>query len=221
MIGQKILILGNHFEGLSTCLKKFAPKVYARQEASLFRKEVIDVNPEIVFLDLSVGQSEDSHKILNWILLNRRDILVLGYSDTATPELMAHGVEYGVEKSFHAPYHDEDILRLITNHFKAKERSSRPLLTRPHKAQVSLDARVASIDENGIKLISSHYLSKGVVFHFDGPLCQEIFNQESIPMVVTKTSQVFTGFDYEIFIEPKVSTETTSLALRRFIMSKE
>lgn len=221
MIGQRALILGNRFEALSTCLKKIIPKVYAQQEVSLFRKEVIDVNPEIVFLDLSVGQSEESHKILNWILLNRKDILVLGYTESATPELMAHGVESGIEKSFHAPYNDEEILKLISSHLNVRERFSRPLLDHPQKAQVSFEARLSSIDENGIKLICSHYISKGVSFYFDEPLCREIFNQESVLMIVTKTCQVLTSFDYEIYIEPKVSTEATSLALRRFIMSKE
>lgn len=221
MIGQKILILGNRFEALSTCLKKIVPKVYAQQDVSLFRKEIIDINPEIIFLDLSVGQSEESHKILNWILFNKRETLVLGYTETATPELMAHGVESGIEKSFHAPYNDEEISKLISSQFKSRGRVTRPLLEHPHKAQVSFGARISSVDENGIKLICSHYISKGVVFLFDEPLCREIFNQESILMIVTKTSQVLTGFDYEIYIEPKVSTEATSLALRRFIMSKE
>lgn len=80
--------------------------------------------------------------------------------------------------------------------------------------------KIISIDENGIKLKSPHYLSKGTSFFLKDPLCMEIFNQSSIEMRVTRTSQMPTSFDYEIFIEPKDANELTGLALRRYIMSQ-
>lgn len=223
MIGQKMLILGANNETskqLSLCLKKLTSKVYLQSDMRLFKKEFLEVAPDIIFLDQGLAHSEESNRALNWILQNRRDLLIFGYTDASHAELIAHGIESGLEKTFLAPFQEDEISKAITNHLKLKNKKDRPLLERPIKANIFLKARVISVDENGIKLNCSHYISKGVVFDFTGPICKEIFNQAKLAVMVTKTFQDSNGTGYEIFIEPKENSESTTLSLRRYIMSK-
>lgn len=227
MINQTVLVLGKSSEAsleLGNVLRRKISKVILQSDNNLFKKDIEEIKPEFIFLDLSLGQSEISLEILQWIYLQKKKMIIFAYTEstaiTSVPELIAHGIELGLEGCFSVPINENELEKALFLALKGQNSQQKKLLQRPQKALLKLQMKIISIDENGIKLKSPHYLSKGTSFLFKDPLCMEIFNQSSIEMRVTRTSQMPTSFDYEIFIEPKDANELTGLALRRYIMSQ-
>lgn len=226
MINQTVLIFGKSSEAslmLGSVLRKKISKVFLRSDNIFFKEDIENIKPEFIFLDLSLGQSEISLEILKWIYSQKKKMIIFAYTESTAvasmPELIAHGIELGLEGCFTVPINEEELEKALFLALKGQNSLQRKLLQRPQKALLKLQMKIISIDENGIKLRSPHYLSKGTSFLFKDPLCMEIFNQSSIEMRVTHTSQMPTNFDYEIFVEPKEVNELTGRALRRYIMS--
>lgn len=226
MINQTVLIFGKSSETslmLGSVLRKKISKVFLRSDNIFFKEDIENIKPEFIFLDLSLGQSEISLEILKWIYSQKKKMIIFAYTESTAvasmPELIAHGIELGLEGCFTVPINEEELEKALFLALKGQNSLQRKLLQRPQKALLKLQMKIISIDENGIKLRSPHYLSKGTSFLFKDPLCMEIFNQSSIEMRVTHTSQMPTNFDYEIFVEPKEVNELTGRALRRYIMS--
>lgn len=204
-------------------LEKIFNHVYAQSDAARYRNELVQLKPDILFINLMINQREEGFGVLDWLGDLDKLPLIYGYTDETNPDLAAHAVENGFLHVFNIQTEIDELASVIGGHFKESEALIKDLacykLNPPFPAEIELELNLIQIDENGFTFRSSHYISKGTTFDLIDPVVKEIFGEIQIPVMVVKTSQCEDD-QYYIFVEPKDIRESGS-SLRRFIMGKK
>lgn len=145
MINQTVLVLGKSSEAsleLGNVLRRKISKVILQSDNNLFKKEIEEIKPEFIFLDLSLGQSEISLEILQWIYLQKKKMIIFAYTEstaiTSVPELIAHGIELGLEGCFSVPINENELEKALFLALKGQSSQQKTLLQRPQKALLKL-----------------------------------------------------------------------------------
>lgn len=208
---------------ITDSLEKICNHVYVQNNAAFYRNELVQVRPDILFINLMINQREESFGVLDWLGDLDKLPLVYGYTDELNPDLAAHAIENGFLHVFNIQTGVDELASVIGGHFKESEALIKDLacfkINPPFSAELELELSLIQIDENGFTFKSPHYISKGTTFNLIDPVVKEIFNENQIPVMVIKTSQ-YEDDQYYIYVEPKDVRES-GIALRRFIMSKK
>lgn len=182
--------------------------------------------PDVVFVNLNIGQREGSFQLMEKLSLAQKIPLFYGYLDSSTPELVAHAIESGAQDVFTKPFDEALISTKLSKHIKDErlEENQLPLkaLVPSLPANVEFSFKLLSVDENGLLLHGKHYISKGTRIEFAAPIVREIFGKESLAMMFSRTSRcVEDEQSYLFYLEPVNATEAHSSALRNFIIRKK
>lgn len=210
---------------MAMVIKDLFSKVYFEQDGAALIKECHDVKPRVIFFNLNVAQRTTNFEILEKLPLDGdSQTIIFGYTDASEPELIAHAIEEGFHDIFVKPYDADIVATKINKYFqfeKTQEREIRYTPLRPAlQGTLDLPLKLISVDENGLEFKCSHYVSKGGVFTLTNSLVQEIFDEPSIQLMISKTWAGDNYGDYNFYAEPQLSNEKTSAALRRFILRK-
>lgn len=223
----KTLVLdsdANSSRKMTSTLERVFNHIYVQNGSALYRKELGLVKPDVVFINLTINQREEGFTVLEWLGELEKLPLVYGYTNEMDSDLFAHAVENGFLHIFTAEPDTEEVITTISRHFKESEALIRDLacykLHPPFPAEVELELSLVQIDENGFKLRSPHYISKGTSFDLTETFISEIFGVNSVSVMVTKTSQSDDEENYDLFVEPKDIKEP-GMALRRYVMSRK
>lgn len=211
---------------LSHLIKELFHRLHVQADWQEAIQESKDIGFQVYFINLNIGQ-----RTLNLEMVSKIPIegdprpVIFGYNDGLEPELLTHAIENGFQDVFIKPF-DADIIASKINRFIQSEKTQArdlhyALLSPPLKAKINLQFKVTAIDENGLNLLSDHYISKGTVFTINHPLVQDIFGQSSMDFMVARTWMGDDWKEYYFFVEPKSPSEQTSAALRRYILSKQ
>lgn len=210
---------------MALVIKDLFSKIHFEQAASEIIKEFEQVRPRVLFINLNVAQRTTNFEIVSKLNLNRDEQTILfGYTDGSEPELIAHAIEEGFNDIFVKPYDADVFATKINKYFqfeKTQERDIGYVPLRPAlNGVMNLPLKLMSVDENGFEFMCDHYISKGGTFTLKNPIVQEIFEEPSIELMISRTWTGDNYTDYFFYAEPQLSNEKTSAALRRYILRK-
>lgn len=224
----KALIIDQNPEqakNFATLVKELFNKVFVQSDALLALKEFEELKPNVIFFNLTINQRSAHFELLEKLpMAMDNPVIVFGYNDAPEPELLAHAIETGIQDIFLRPYDADIISTKITRFYQSEKTSGREIqyqeLNPAIKATVKFNFKLTAVDENGLTFKGEHYISKGTVFTQKGPLINEIFENDSQELMVTKTWLSDDWKEYFFFAEPKDQKEQTSAALRKFVLRK-
>lgn len=184
-----------------------------------------NLKPHVIFINLTIKQRRNNLELLEKLKSTEENpVIIFGYNEGLEPELTAHALEIGMHDIFLRPFDADIIASKINLFFKSDKAMDKGIsyskLTQPIESRVSLKAKMIGVDESGLTFSGPHYINKGSVLTMNQPLIKEIFEKDSIDMLVTKT---WLSDDWKVhffFLEPKNANEQSSAALRRFILKK-
>lgn len=209
---------------MAAIIKDLFNKVYVQTELKNVPEDLAGLRPAVVLVCLTLAQRAENLELAELIGKSETPPLLLGYSDSHEPELLAHALESGFQDLFMRPF-DEDLIASKINKFIHHEKilghdiaysPLRPALP----AKVHFNVRLKGCDENGITLESDHYISKGTVITLPGKLSLDLTGSDRTEFLVTRT---WSGENWDqqfFYAEMKSPDETKSAALRKFITSK-
>lgn len=210
---------------MALLIKDLFTKIHFEQYAAEIIKECEQQKPRIIFFNLNVAQRTTNFEILEKLPLDGdKQTIIFGYTDSPEPELIAHAIEEGFNDIFVKPFDADIIATKINKYFKFEKTQGRDLsyttLRPPLHGMLNIPLKLMSVDENGFEFKCEHYISKGGSFKLTNPIVHDIFEEDSIDLMISRT---WTGDNYNDFFfyaEPMLSSEKTSAALRRFILRK-
>lgn len=210
---------------MALVIKDLFSKIYFELDAAEMIKEFEMVRPRVLFINLNVAQRTTNFELLSKLNLNRDEqTIVFGYSDVSEPELIAHAIEEGFNDIFVKPFDADVFATKINKYFQFEKTQEREIsytpLRPPLHGFMNLPLKLMSVDENGFEFKCDHYISKGGTFTLKNALVQEIFDEPSIELMISRTWTGDNYTDYYFYAEPQLSNEKTSAALRRFILRK-
>lgn len=209
---------------MATLVKELFNKVYIQGDLKLVQEEIIKLKPAIVMLNLSMAQRTENLELAEIIGKSEQPPLLLGFSDSHEPELLAHALESGLQDLFMKPF-DADIIASKINKFFQHEKTLKhdlaytqlkPAIT----AKVKFGIKIKGCDENGVTIESEHYFSKGTLICLPGSVAKEITGDEKTEFMITRTWTGDSWSQYFSYAELKSPDEAKTSALRRFITGK-
>ncbi len=212
-------------KNFASIIKDLFNRVHIQADAILAQKEYKELNPHVLFLNLTINQRSTHLELLEKLPIHPENpIIIFGYNDSSEPELLAHAIETGFQDIFVRPYDADIISTKLTRYYQSEKTSGHEIqyveINPVIKAQVKLNFKLSSVDENGFTFKGEHYVSKGTSFTQKGPLIQDIFGSDHQEFMITRTWLSDDWKEYFFFAEPKEMKEQTSAALRRFILRK-
>jgi response regulator RpfG family c-di-GMP phosphodiesterase len=215
----------NQAKTFAALIKELFNKVFVQSDIVLAQKEVEELKPNIIFLNLTINQRSSNFETLEKLPLSLDNpVIIFGYNDGSEPELLAHAIETGIQDIFTRPYDTDIISTKITRFYQSEKTSGREIqyqeLNPVIKATVKFNFKLSAVDENGLTFKGDHYISKGTIFNQKGPLIKEIFETESQELMITRTWLGEDWKEYFFFAEPRDQKEQTSAALRKFVLRK-
>ena len=210
---------------LALLIKDLFSKIHFEQNVDEIIKECQQVKPRVIFFNLNVAQRTNNFEILEKLPLDGDEqTIIFGYTDAAEPELIAHAIEEGFNDIFVKPFDADIFATKINKYFQFEKTQQRDIsytpLRPPLHGTLNLPLKLISVDENGFEFKCDHYVSKGGSFKLSTPMVQEIFEEPSIDLMISRTWTGDNYNDYFFYAEPLLSNEKTSAALRRFILRK-
>lgn len=199
-------------------------KVFLAGKTDEVMKEVEENKPNVIFLNLTIQQRQNALDLLDRLKSGHGEAIIFGYTDSAEPDLITHALEAGLQDIFTRPF-DRDLISTKINRFYQTEKTlSNEIrytpLSSPIKARVEMSLKLIGVDENGMTLKGDHYISKGTMITIPEKLAKELFELNSVELMVTKTWVSEDWKNYFLYAEPKDSKESMSASLRKFIMRK-
>ena len=206
-------------------IKDLFNKVYVQNDYTEALKEFSEVKPQVLFINLTISQRSVALEMIDKFNYSETEpTIVFGYNDLQEPEFLGHAIESGIHDIFIRPFDADIISSKITRYYQDEKTLNRELqygtLNPAIKASVNFPMKLVAVDENGITLRGDHYISKGTILPFKNDLMKEIFDTDSIELMVTKTWPGEDWKDYFLFAEPKTANEQTNASLRRFILGR-
>ena len=210
---------------MAVLIKDLFNKIHFEQNVDEIIKECQDIKPRVIFLNLTVSQRTNSFEILQKLPLGGdAQTIIFGYSDSHEPELVAHAIEEGFNDIFVKPFDADIVATKINKYFQFEKTQGREIsynqVVPPLKGLMNLPLKLSSVDENGVQFKCEHYISKGTIFKVADPMVQEIFEEASVELMITKTWMGDNYGDYFFYAEPRLAGEKASASLRRFILRK-
>ena len=212
-----------HASDISKLFKEIFQKVYVCHSADQGMKEFLQIKPHLIFFNLSVKQRDGAFEMIERLpFLIKKDVLMLGYSDASTPELLAHTMEKGIQEVYPFPFRSNELPKKINlnieSHHQDRQDDHVVKLSNPIPVKVRFKLKLLAIDESGLTLTTNYFISKGTTFDFQNPLITEIFGEEIVSFRVTKTWLSQDTQAFHLFIEPAKPNEATSNSLRKYIL---
>jgi DNA-binding response OmpR family regulator len=210
-------------KAMSIVLKDLFSKIIFQSDVTLALKEFRELKPNILFLNLGIGQRAIQLEIPEKLELTPDEQLVIfGYNDASEPELLATAMESGIHDIFVRPFDADIISTKINRYYVSDKTQNRDLqygkLTPSLKAQVVFDLKLVAVDENGFTFKGEHFICKGTTFPLKGTFIKDIFEADIQEFMITKTWVNEDQKDYYLYAEPRDMKEQTNAALRRFIL---
>lgn len=210
---------------MAILIKDLFTKIHIEQNAAEIIKECEQVKPRVFFLNLNVAQRTTNFEIMEKLPLDGdNQTVIFGYTDTSEPELIAHAIEEGFNDIFVKPFDADIFATKINKYFQFEKTQDRDIsyttLRPPLHGMMNLPLKLMSVDENGFEFQCEHYVSKGGTFTLADPMIQEIFEEPSVNLMISRTWMGDNYTDHFFYAEPQQSDEKTSAALRRFILRK-
>lgn len=211
-------------KNMSGLVKELFNKVYIQTELKLVADDIAGVKPAVVMVNLTIAQRSENLEIAEIIGRAETSPLLLGYSDSREPELLAHALESGFQDLFMKPF-DEDIIASKINKFFQHEKTLKhdlayTVLKPSIPARVKFSIKIKGCDENGITVESEHYLSKGTVITLPKAVSGELTGDDKTEFMITRTWTGDSWSQYFSYAELKAADEIKTSALRRFITGK-
>lgn len=210
---------------MAAVVKELFHKVYSEADTKKVIDEITKLKPAIVFVNLTISQRTINLELAEALgKLTEDSPLILGYTDSHEPELLAHALESGLQDLFMKPF-DGDIIASKINKFFQHEKTLKldiayHVLKPALPVKVKFQIKVAGCDENGITLESGHYLSKGSVIRLPRELSRELSGDEMTEFMITRTWTGDSWGQYFSYAELKAPDDQKISALRRFITGK-
>lgn len=210
---------------MALLIKDLFTKIHFEQHAAEIIKECEQQKPRVIFFNLNVAQRTTNFEILEKLPLDGDEqTIIFGYTDSPEPELIAHAIEEGFNDIFVKPFDADIIATKVNKYFQFEKTQERDIsytqLRPPLHGMLNIPLKLMSVDENGFEFKCDHYVSKGGSFNLTNPMVQEIFEEDSIDLMISRTWTGDNYNDYFFYAEPMLSSEKTSAALRRFILRK-
>lgn len=211
-------------KNMAGIVKELFSKVYFESETKKITEEIPKIKPAVVLVNLTIAQRTENLELAEQIGKMDPSPLLLGYSDSHEPELLAHALESGFQDLFMKPF-DEDIIASKINKFFQHEKTLKHdiaynVLKPALQARVKFAIKITGCDENGITIESEHYLSKGTSIKLPSPISSEISGDEKTEFMITRTWTGDSWSQYFSYAELKNPDEGKTSALRRFITGK-
>lgn len=211
-------------KNMTAIVKDLFHRIYVQGDTKLVPGEIAEVKPSVVLLNLSLSHRTENLELAEIIGKGESAPLLLGYSDSHEPELLAHALESGLQDLFMRPF-DSDIIASKINKFFQHEKTLKHDLAytalRPAlSARVKFQIRVTGVDENGVTFQGDHYISKGTVVNLPSHLSKDLTGQEKTEFLITRTWSGDLPGQHFSYGELKTPDEARSSALRRFILSR-
>lgn len=212
---------GRHMSGI---VKDLLHKVYFETDTKKVIEEITKLKPAIVMVNLTISQRTENLELSEIAGRMNPPPLLLGYSDSHEPELLAHALESGLQDLFMKPF-DEDIIASKINKFFQHEKTLKHdlaynILKPALAAKVKFAIKVTGCDENGITIESEHYLSKGTSIKLPPTLAVEISGSDKTEFMITRTWTGDSWSQFYSYAELKSPDDAKTASLRRFITGK-
>lgn len=209
---------------MAALVKDLFNKVYIQSDMMNVQEDLTKVKPAIVMMNLSMSQRTENLELAEIIGKLEQPPLLLGFSDSHEPELLAHALESGLQDLFMKPF-DQDIIASKINKFFQHEKTLKhdlaySQLRPPLNAKVKFSIRIKGCDENGVTIESEHYLSKGTLIRLPGNISQEMTGDEKTEFMITRTWTGDSWSQFYSYAELKTPDEQKTSNLRRFITGK-
>jgi response regulator RpfG family c-di-GMP phosphodiesterase len=210
---------------MNNLVKEIFTKIYIQTDPILAIRELSEIRPQVIFLNLSIAQRSLNFEIIEKISpIKDQQTVIFGYNDSFEGELLAHAIETGIHDIFVRPFDPDIISTKVSRFFQSEKTDALELqyspLIHPIKTSVKMNLKLKGVDENGLTFKSDHYISKGTIFPLKNDLIKEIFETENMEMMITKTWLGDGMNDFYIFAEPRVAREQHNASLRKFILRK-
>ena len=210
---------------MALVIKDLFSNITHEQIAADLVKECQQIKPRVIFFNLNVAQRTTNFEILEALSLSGdNQTIIFGYTDSPEPELIGHAIEEGFHDIFVKPFDADIVATKVNKYFQFDKTQEREIGYTPLKpgliGWVNLPLKLMSVDENGFEFKSDHYISKGGAFRLGHPIIKEIFEDQDIELMITRTWTGDNYGDYFFYAEPHLGNEKTSAALRRFILRK-
>ncbi len=209
---------------MGNIVKELFNKVFTQSDLKLVPGDLTDIKPQVVLLNLTIAQRSQNLELADIIGTMPSLPLLLGYTDSHEPELLAHALESGFQDLFMKPF-DEDIIASKINKFyqheKTLKRDIAYTVLRPAlPAKIKLQVEIKACDENGITLFSRHHISKGTAIKLPPDQAREITGDEKSEFMIAQTWIGDAWGEHYSYAELKNPDEARSASLRRFILGK-
>lgn len=199
-------------------------RTHVLKDASAIEEVLRDFRPEVAFINFNMDQRRRGLELKDELLLSKPDLDCFAYADAADPILVAHVLELGFRDIFVRPFDPDVICTKINRLGSSKHTNGHDLFYSPIKparpAELSVPMRLLSIDEGGFYFRSKSFIAKGVSFTFSGSLCQEIFGQRDLELMVSSSERDLGANVFTYYAEPKTPSKIHQSALRHFLLSK-
>ena len=209
---------------MAALVKDLFNKVFIQSEIGNVLPDVAGVKPAVVLMNLTLSQRAENLELAEMIGKTENPPLILGYSDSHEPELLAHALESGFQDLFMRPFDPDLIASKINKFFQHEKTLKHDISYSPLRpalpAKVKFGVRLAGCDENGITIECEHYISKGTVITLPKALSLQITGSEKTEFLVSKT---WTGDSWDkhfFYAELKSPDDARSASLRKFIHGK-
>lgn len=216
----------NQDEGLkfSSMLSGQFAKMFCHYDPEVAIKEYQALRPQVFFVNLEVSQRMANLELVEKILTCPGDApsVILGYNESSEPELMAHVLENGLHGLLVKPLDVDTVISRI-NRLLSMEKLVHlyTKLKTPIKTNVTLEAKLISVDESGFTLKSAHFMSKGTYIPLKGALIKQIFDLDTMDFLITRSWLSPDWMENYFFAEPKGTSEQINSALRKFVLNKK
>ncbi len=215
----------NSARTMGNLVKTLFNKVFTQTDMKLIPADLTDIKPQVVLINLSLSQRTENLELAEYIGQLPVVPLLLGFTDSHEPELIAHALESGFQDLFMKPYDEAIIASKINKYFQHEKTLKHDLIYLPLKPALNVKVKfkiiIKSVDENGITFSSNHYISKGTVIRLPGQLSQDLTASAKSEFLVTRTWAGETWEEFFSYAEVRSLDETKSSALRKFILQKE
>lgn len=210
---------------MGNLVKTLFNKVFTQTDMKLIPGDLTDLKPQVVLINLSMAQRTENLELAEFIGQQPVVPLLLGYTDSHEPELVAHALESGFQDLFMKPFDEAIIASKINKYFQHEKTLKHDLSYFPLRpalnVKVNFKIKVKAVDENGITFSSNHYISKGTMVKLPEALTKSLTATTSSEFMVTRTWAGETWEEFFSYAELKSPDDSKSAALRKFILEKE
>lgn len=210
---------------LAGTLKSVFNKVYYETDLKKVVSDCQDLKPQVVFINLGIEQRSSNLEVRESLANLDQNFLFFAYLEKIEPELLAHAIESGFQDVFARPFDADVISTKINRNIQSEGTRQKNLgyfsLSPVENCTFECPIQITSVDENGLRFRSPHYISKGSILPLKSKMIREIFGKDEVDFIVTQTAAESNWTGFTSYAEPRIASEEKSAALRRFLLEKK